>query len=133
MMNVEKTETGKKGQGAFALNNFKKDAIVLIATPIRQSECRTIYTVEVKPDVHMEFDEPFNSTNHSCDPNTKPIISELNEITLVALRDIEQGEEITWDYCETEYVLAKDMICLCNSPDCRKIIRGRRYRLSKKE
>mgnify|MGYP001578012770 CR=1 FL=1 len=57
--------------------------------------------------------------NHSCDPNTGLVQKTL---TLIALRDIKAGEEITWDY--STYILDDPWTipCLCESPMCRKNI-----------
>ena len=58
--------------------------------------------------------------NHSCDPNA----GFEDKITLVAMRDIEEGEEITFDYaiCMTSNIL--NMRCLCGNNNCRKLITG---------
>lgn len=55
--------------------------------------------------------------NHSCDPNC----GIKNLFTLVAMRDIQKGEELTWDYDMTEDDGWR-MECSCGSPICRKII-----------
>jgi len=60
--------------------------------------------------------------NHSCDPSTWWV----DEITLIARRDILAGDEITYDYGtsesdETELGLDG---CLCGSSICRGSIRG---------
>lgn len=56
--------------------------------------------------------------NHSCDPNCG--IKGLNKV--VAMRDIEKGEQITWDYEMTERSDWWRMRCKCGSPLCRKVI-----------
>jgi hypothetical protein len=56
---------------------------------------------------------------HSCEPNCG--IRGLFEI--VAIRDIESGEELTWDYAMTEKEHPA-FECKCGSPDCRKVIAG---------
>lgn len=58
--------------------------------------------------------------NHSCCPNA----GFKDTITLVAMRDIEVCEEITFDYatCMTSSIL--DMECLCGRRECRKRITG---------
>lgn len=56
--------------------------------------------------------------NHSCDPNCG--IKDLFKI--VAMRDIEKGEEITWDYEMTEKNPRWRMRCRCGANECRKII-----------
>jgi hypothetical protein len=53
--------------------------------------------------------------NHSCWPNAKPVINTKDKkITFVALRDIQPGEEITYNYGKEyyEYFLAIGG-CLC--------------------
>lgn len=64
--------------------------------------------------------------NHSCDPNVGSLPG-LHQ--LVAIRDIEPGEEITYDYAMTD---AGDweMECFCGKPNCRKMIRGTDWMLS---
>ena len=55
--------------------------------------------------------------NHSCEPNCG--IKGL--FTIVAMRDIKEGEELLWDYDMTEDSDWR-MNCLCSMPSCRKII-----------
>jgi hypothetical protein len=65
---------------------------------------------------------PWQFTNHSCEPNTL-----LSGRSLVALRPIRAGEEVTFNYNTTEYALAEPFACHCGSPGCAKTIRGFRY------
>lgn len=65
--------------------------------------------------------------NHSCDPNCG--IKGLYKV--VAMRDIEKGEELTWDYEMTEKNTWWRMKCKCGSSLCRKVI-GNYSRMPKK-
>ena len=59
-------------------------------------------------------------SNHSCDAN----LGMRGEITFVALRDIEAGEELTHDWCTTDdddY----SVDCKCGAANCRKILTGK--------
>lgn len=56
--------------------------------------------------------------NHSCDPNC----GIKGRFKIVAMRDIEKGEHITWDYEMTERSTWWKMRCRCGSPLCRKKI-----------
>ena len=58
---------------------------------------------------------PMHATNHSCDPN-----STFNEGgMLVAIRDIEKDEEITYDYLLHPIPASPwDFECQCLSIDC---------------
>jgi hypothetical protein len=53
--------------------------------------------------------------NHSCEPNCG--IKGLFKI--VAMRDIDVGEEVTWDYEMTEDSDVWRMQCHCGSENCR--------------
>lgn len=69
----------------------------------------------------MNFNELPSSwyINHSCEPN----LGFNKDADYVAMRDIEKGEELSYDYGFVEggkYMLN----CLCGTPSCRKIIRG---------
>ncbi|HLD72365.1 MAG TPA: SET domain-containing protein-lysine N-methyltransferase [Candidatus Nanoarchaeia archaeon] len=65
--------------------------------------------------------------NHSCQPTTRINWSRL---TFDALRDLREGEEITWNYLTTEYDLlqdSEDFDCRCESQNCLGRIKGFRY------
>ena len=60
--------------------------------------------------------------NHSCDANTWL----SDEVTLIAKRDIEAGEEITldqgtWNFEDSSYTDDK-IPCSCGAKDCRKVL-----------
>ena len=57
--------------------------------------------------------------NHSCDPNC----GMHGEISFVAIRDIEVGEELTIDYA---FIDNEDYSfeCHCGSPNCRHTVTG---------
>lgn len=58
--------------------------------------------------------------NHSCDPNTVC----LGDLDMIAVRDIQPGEEVTYDYATSELDenLWPAWECNCGAPNCRKII-----------
>lgn len=58
--------------------------------------------------------------NHSCNPN-----SEIKgKVTVLALRNIKKGEEVTFDYSLSEADIFWHIRCHCNNKNCRKIIRS---------
>ena len=57
--------------------------------------------------------------NHSCDPNTWW----LDDETMVARRDIQADEELTYDYATTDVDIPFEMKCECGSDLCRGTIR----------
>lgn len=58
--------------------------------------------------------------NHSCDPNA----GLFGQIGLVAMRDIQIDEEITFDYAMCDSVNYDEFDCMCDSPNCRGHITG---------
>lgn len=65
--------------------------------------------------------------NHSCSPT----IGFKGEITLVALRALEAGSSITFDYgtCFSIDDSTWDFACKCGSADCRGVVTGRDWAL----
>lgn len=72
----------------------------------------------------MPSDNPAEWTpiNHSCDPNAW-----WSGLDIVARRPISEGEEITLDYATFHNELMPEFACTCQTPNCRKIIRGTDY------
>lgn len=75
--------------------------------------------------------DPSDYINHSCSPN----VGMKDCITLIAIRDIQIGEEILCDYafweCDEDYVMKEQ--CKCGYVNCRHIITGKDWRKFSKE
>lgn len=69
--------------------------------------------------------EPADFINHSCEPNC--LLS--GGVILVAARDIEAGEEITYDYATSDGSDYDEFECVCGSPCCRGKITGNDWML----
>lgn len=118
-------ETPGKGLGVFASRDIRKDETIAEFTgPKIKIENLNDFPPEVVEhlfnvgaDEYLVAREPEVRTNHSCDPNA----GIRKETQLVARRDINQDEEITFDY---SMIMADDweMDCQCGSPLCRKRI-----------
>lgn len=64
--------------------------------------------------------------NHSCSPNCfvqKWMVGEKYRIGIFALRNIQEGEELTFDYNAERYG-SEAQACHCGEPNCRGIIGG---------
>ncbi len=74
-----------------------------------------------------EPDSPDNYMNHSCDPS----VWMADEVTLVTMRDITAGEELTADYAmwstDPNWTLPRP--CNCGSGLCRRTVTGNDWRL----
>lgn len=72
-----------------------------------------------------EAKEPADCFNHSCDPN----LGFFGQIGLMAMRDIEAGEELTFDYAMSDGGPYDEFECSCGSPDCRRRVTGDDWKL----
>jgi SET domain-containing protein len=62
--------------------------------------------------------------NHSCDPNTW----HDGDWRIVARRDINPGEEVTYDYATSQTDPEFVLLCRCATVSCRSIITGHDHR-----
>jgi uncharacterized protein len=88
-----------------------------------------VYIFELSKKYDIDGNVPNNTAkyiNHSCDPNAEPDIIR-GKIWIIALKDIEKGEEITYDY---GYDLDswEDHPCKCGSKNCLGYIVGEDHR-----
>ena len=62
--------------------------------------------------------------NHSCEPN----LGIRGQIVWVALRDIDAGEELTYDWAMEENQPVRTQ-CRCGARRCRRVLTGRDWRI----
>ena len=121
-----------EGLGMFAQFGFRRGDLLCAI----QGKRVTIPTLKVlydqgalRPSDPLQISErhylvmapPFIYVNHSCNPNTAVV----GEVDLVALRPIDKGEEVTFDYAMTEWIWERfgrhaqwKMQCRCGSKSC---------------
>jgi hypothetical protein len=64
------------------------------------------------------------SLNHSCHPN---VVIDTKGMVCVATRDIFAGEELSYFYPSTEWVMARPFLCVCGATNCIRIVAGARH------
>lgn len=112
---------GIHGIGVFTSTAVKKGELLFkLSGEIVEAPTRT--SVEIGKDKHIE-DIIAGCINHSCTPNTKV---DKTIPAFVSLRDIQKGEEITFDYNENESVMACPFKCEC----CGKKILGNKVEVT---
>ena len=85
------------------------------------------YSLQVEENqylVSLSDCEPPDYVNHSCEPNA----GLSGQITLVAMRAIAPGEEITYDYATSDGSSYDEFQCGCGSKRCRNRITGDDWR-----
>lgn len=82
----------------------------------------TYLTVQVDIDKHIMLQpEHLQYINHSCDPN---VFFDTYTMKIVALKTIEEGDEMTFFYPSTEWDMAQPFNCFCGCSNCLKEIKG---------
>ncbi len=128
------------GNGTFARGPFKKGEVIVIwggtiftQEEIKAGKAKRGSIAEIGEGLYLAEsangpDSPDNYMNHSCDPN----VWMDDEITLVARREIEAGQELTADYAmwgaDPDWELSAD--CRCGSPGCRTRVTGNDWKLA---
>jgi hypothetical protein len=126
-----------QGRGGFAVDRFRADEVIaeykgeLISREEvdRRLDKGNPFIFVAHETLIRDGDIPGNPAqylNHSCAPNCRSFIFE-DQIWIVAERDIEPGEELTYDYGYT--LDGHDPIaCHCGAPDCFRFILAKQHR-----
>ena len=82
----------------------------------------TYLTVQIDIDKHIILQpEHLQYINHSCDPN---VFFDTYAMQIIALKTIQQGDEMTFFYPSTEWDMAQPFTCYCGSDKCIGEIKG---------
>lgn len=123
----------EKGNFAvFALESLEKDEIICVwtgrvatfAQVMALSDAEKSHTLQVDEGLYLAplgpQAEPADYINHSCNPNA----GIRGQISLVAMRPIAAGEEITFDYAMADSSPYDEFPCACGAPTCRGQVSG---------
>ncbi|HET6513577.1 MAG TPA: SET domain-containing protein [Thermodesulfovibrionales bacterium] len=122
---IREWKRGKGQYARYATRNIRKDQIILSLKNIsRKTDRSTAYTIRYDQDIYYEPLSGVYYLNHSCNPSGYIC---FDDFTFRALREIEEGEELTFHYCTTEFALSAPFRCLCGSDSCLAYIRGFRF------
>jgi len=122
------------GRGVFARGKIAAGAPVLeyVGKHLTPAEARRLhpesgYLLNVDARTTIDGSDERNTArflNHSCAPNLELLVYK-KRVFLIALRDIERGEELTYDYnlvihgdVDVPTALA-ETACACGAPSCR--------------
>lgn len=89
--------------------------------------CVEDHFVQISKDCYMgPSGEMDDYINHSCDPNSGLVIRG-KRVYLFAIKNINSGDEVVWDYSTTMDEDGWEMECKCRAKRCRKKIRDYKY------
>ncbi|CAC9546988.1 conserved hypothetical protein [Leishmania infantum JPCM5] len=119
---------GAMGQATFAARSipkgtrfFKVNGLVL--------PFPTVYTIQLERGRHLQFADGAQCLAHSCTPNVRIMVdAESRSLDCLALRDIEEGELVAFNYLTTEWDLSSPFSCVCGADGaCFGRIHGLKY------
>jgi hypothetical protein len=112
------------GRGLFAAERIAAGAEILrfegpelTLREVRAKGDAAANTLQIGVNRYLDLAEPGRLVNHSCDPNA----GIRDAVRLIALQNIEPGEEIRFDY-STTISDGWTMPCLCASRRCRGLV-----------
>ena len=120
-----------KGSGSFAISKISKGEIVASfgGNVINQSELTNYSADRVSRSLQLNIDtyllsgavpEDGDMINHSCEPNC----GMAGTSSVHTLKDIEIGEELTFDYAMSDSSQYDEFNCACGKDKCREKING---------
>ena len=121
-------KTKSKGLGIVARKHIRRGERILkfLGELVLQEEVRNPNAaLQLDGNLFLESDGSIDENlNHSCNPNC---YVDFRQLTLVALKEIQKGEELTFDYNTSEYDLIDQgcsFTCLCGSLNCVGEVKG---------
>jgi uncharacterized protein len=123
---------GGKGWGSYAVAPISKgDTVAAFGGSVAPRTVletfdadRQARSIQIDEDLYLisaPTPEPGDMLNHSCEPSCGLMGASI----LVALRDLEPGEELTFDYAMCDGSDYDEFACQCGAETCRGIVTGR--------
>jgi hypothetical protein len=116
-------KTENKFRSLITKQSYRKGEVICEIPTEKVVDKANRYTVQIGRDRHTEVGK-LSALNHSCDPN---VILDTEHLQMVACRDIEEGEELSFFYPSTEWEMDAPFICLCGSSSCIHVVAGARF------
>jgi len=126
---------GSKGYGSFARQTIARGTIVATFGGLTVDRIGLASFPDERQRRSMQIDidqfllgpsvrEPGDSINHSCDPNC----GMRNATQIIAMRDIENDEELTFDYAMSDTSDYDEFECSCSTLQCRGVVGANDWR-----
>jgi hypothetical protein len=115
----------KNHRSLYSRKSFKENDVIAEFSAKEIYDAPTYLTVQISDTAHIELlPEYLECINHSCTPNC---FFDTTSLQLVALRTIEEGEELTFFYPSTEWDMDQAFKCGCGTKACIGMIKGAKY------
>ncbi len=125
-------QTPGKGLGSFAIEKITKGEVVASfgGFVVEQAELKNYSADQVARSLQLDeanyllsgpIPESGDMINHSCEPNC----GAFGTSSVIAMTDIEIGEELTFDYAMTDSFQYDEFKCFCGKVNCRGKVTGK--------
>lgn len=120
---AEKRQKISNGQNAlFAVQAFQPGDVIADFRAGTIAAEPTYLTVQVDIGKHITLQPEFlQYINHSCNPN---VFFDTTSMQLVALQEVQPGDEMTFFYPSTEWEMTQSFSCYCGHSQCLGDIKG---------
>ncbi|CAF1361418.1 unnamed protein product [Adineta steineri] len=120
---MENTVSGQKSLHANV--HFNAEDVICSFDAELTLDHPTYATVQIDDHTHIILKPEFLLyVNHSCSPN---VFFNTDSMQLIALTEIQSGDEIVFFYPSVEWDMERPFNCFCGSSNCLKQIKGAAY------
>jgi len=116
-------KTENKFRTLITKQTYKKGDVICAMPSENITDKPNRFTVQIGREKHTHVGK-LAALNHSCTPN---VILDAEKMQMVACRDIEKGEELSFFYPSTEWEMDAPFICLCGASNCIHVVAGARF------
>ncbi len=121
----EMRTTPDKGRGVFAKRAFAAGDTVMIGVIEKRLKHNHSHASQVGANRYAVHAGLAKLVNHSCAPNCGIKVNQQGGHNFVAIRDIAEDEEISFDYAMRNFTVEHfDEPCRCGAPTCRGTVTG---------
>lgn len=104
-----------KGKHVVTERAIRSGTLILRVTGHHAVAAANRFTVQAGATTHLAGIGPLTFMNHSCAPN---VFIDTVDMTVMAIRDIAAGEELSFFYPSTEWHMAEPFDCHCGAASC---------------
>jgi hypothetical protein len=114
-----------KGEGVFSAKSFKAGDTLCVGVIQKILGSNNQNATQIGLKKYVLLAGLINQVNHSCSPNCGIKINNMGGFDLIAMKDGDRDQELTFDYAMQNYTIEYfTEKCACGSPDCRGMITG---------
>lgn len=121
----EMRRTSEKGDGVYATKSFQPGETVLVGFILAEVPGNHSHATQVGRNRFVQHGGLNSRLNHSCNPNCGVHLNAAGANNFVAMRNVEEGEELVFDYAMRNYIIEHfPKHCMCGADCCRGQITG---------